>query len=69
MIELSQENKFREAFNNLIKDEVAFTDKWDNQILFTHSKVMPIINNKNLLSPKAKDKLRSLLTKYINKRI
>ncbi len=69
MDELSQEDKFRELFDDLIKDETVFSAKWDNQIIFTHPKVMPTIANKNLLTPKAKDKLQSLFTKYIGKRL
>lgn len=53
MAELSQEEKFKKAFRDLTKDEIAFNNKGNNEIAFTNSKVMPIIPNKNLFVTKS----------------
>lgn len=72
-IEIEQQQKFIEEFNELVKDApVKFKEKWDEQIQFlnpTHQKSMPVFNPGAIdaLPIALRDKYELLRRKYYNK--
>lgn len=72
-IEIAQQQKFIEEFNELVKDAPQkFKEKWDHQINFlnpTHQKSMPVFNPGAIdaLSVALRDKYEELRKKYYNK--
>ena len=72
-IEIEQQQKFIEEFNELVRDAPPrFKEKWDQQINFlnpTHQKSMPVFNPGAIdaLSVALRDKYEVLRKKYYNK--
>ena len=67
---MTQEQKFEIEFRKLIMNEPEFKKHWiKDNIIFTHPSVAPTITKTRNLSPKAKDKLTTLINKYIDKRL
>ncbi len=72
-LEIAQQQKFIEEFNDLVKDAPPkFKQKWDQEIHFlnpTHQKSMPVFNPGAIdaLSVALRDKYEILRRKYYTK--